>query len=57
LIDSVCAEIKPIRERAEELSEHPEDVRRIIDDGSEKAREVAQETLTEVRAAMGLSYK
>jgi tryptophanyl-tRNA synthetase len=57
VIDAVRAEIKPIRERAQELSEHPEDVRRIIDDGSEKAREVAQETLTEVRSAMGLSYK
>jgi tryptophanyl-tRNA synthetase len=57
VIDAVRAEIKPIRERAQELSEHPEDVRRIIDDGSEKAREVAQETLMEVRSAMGLSYK
>mgnify|MGYP002150050038 CR=1 FL=1 len=57
LIDSICAELKPIRERAEELSKHPEDVRRIIEDGNEAAREVARDTLEEVRAAMGLSYK
>ena len=57
LIDAVSAEIKPIRDRAAEFSQHPEDVRRIIDDGSAAAREVAQETLIEVRAAMGLAYK
>lgn len=57
LIDSVIDEIRPIRARAEEFSQHPEDVRRIIDDGSAAAREVAQETLSEVRSAMGLAYK
>jgi tryptophanyl-tRNA synthetase len=57
LIDAISAELKPIRERALNLSQHPEDVRRIIEDGNEAAREVAQETLSEVRAAMGLGYK
>ena len=57
LIDAVAAEIRPIRERAENLSEHPEEVRRIIEDGNEAAREVARDTLEEVRSAMGLSYK
>lgn len=57
LIDAVIAEIKPIRERAIEFSQHPEDVRRIVDDGSVSAREVAQETLNEVRSAMGLAYR
>jgi tryptophanyl-tRNA synthetase len=57
LIDSVSAELKPIRERAADLSKHPEDVRRIIEDGNEAAREVARDTLDEVRSAMGLSYK
>ncbi len=57
LIDAVAAELRPIRERADNLSEHPEEVRRIIDDGNEAAREVARDTLLEVRAAMGLSYK
>jgi len=57
LIDLINTELKPIRERAEELSEHPEDIRRIIEDGSVAAREVARDTLEEVREAMGLSYK
>jgi len=57
LIDAVAAELKPIREHAENLSEHPEDVRRIIEDGNEAAREVARDTLNEVRSAMGLAYK
>jgi tryptophanyl-tRNA synthetase len=57
LIDAITAELKPIRERAEDFSQHPEDVRRIIDDGTAAAREVAQETLAEVRASMGLNYK
>jgi len=57
LIDAVSAELKPIRERAESMSEHPEEVRRIIEDGNEAAREVARDTLEEVRAAMGLGYK
>ena len=57
LIDAVSAELKPIRGRADDLSEHPEEVRRIIEDGNEAAREVARDTLEEVRSAMGLSYK
>lgn len=57
LIDAISAELTPIRQRAAELSQHPEDVRRIIQDGNEAAREVARDTLNEVRSAMGLSYK
>jgi tryptophanyl-tRNA synthetase len=57
LIDAVSAELRPIRERALDFSQHPEDVRRIIDDGNAAAREVAQETLAEVRSSMGLNYK
>ena len=57
LIDVMAATLRPIREQAEELSKHPEDVRRIINDGNDAARAMAQETLIEVRAAMGLDYK
>ena len=57
LIDAISAELAPIRQRAVELSQHPEDVRRIIQDGNEAAREVARDTLDEVRSAMGLNYK
>jgi tryptophanyl-tRNA synthetase len=57
LIELISAELQPMRERVKELAEHPEDVRRIIDHGSEEAREIAEETLEEVRAAMGINYK
>ena len=42
----------PFRERRAELS--PEEVTRILDDGSEKAREIARATLGEARRAVGL---
>jgi len=32
-------------------------VKSMISDGSEKAREVARETMADVRQAMGLSYR
>ena len=56
VIDAVLAEQVPIRERAQEFIANPNLVRNIIADGCEAARDVARETLTEVRQAMGLQY-
>jgi len=56
LIDSILKEQSPIRERAREYQEDTETVRGIISDGCEAAREVARETIAEVRQAMGLEY-
>ena len=56
VIDAVIEEQKPMRERAESYLEDPTLVRSIIADGCEKARKLAQETLREVRQAMGLDY-
>ncbi len=56
VIEAVQAELKPIQERAQEFIEQPQLVRNIISEGSEEARDVARETLNEVRQAMGLSY-
>jgi len=56
VIDAVLAELRPIRERAEEYLEDPTLVRNIIADGCEKAGKLAQETLREVREVMGLNY-
>jgi tryptophanyl-tRNA synthetase len=56
IIDSVLAELLPIQERAREFEQDPGKVRAIIHEGSEAARDVARETLDEVRQAMGLSY-
>ena len=57
LIDSILKEQSPIRERAKEYQEDSETVRGIISDGSEAAREVARETIVEVKQAMGLEYR
>ncbi len=56
VIDSVLAELKPIQERAAELLRDPLTIKNIIADGTKRAQEAAEATLTEVRAAMGLGY-
>jgi tryptophanyl-tRNA synthetase len=57
VIDAVLAELEPIRARAEEYLAQPDMVRGIVNEGAEEARDVARETLEEVREAMGLSYR
>ncbi len=57
LIDAVIKEQAPIHERAEEYTSDPDLVRNIINAGCEKARDVARDTMEEVRQAMGLVYK
>jgi tryptophanyl-tRNA synthetase len=56
VIDAIIAEQQPMRERAEQYLEDPSLVRSIIADGGEKAHRLAQETLRDVREAMGLDY-
>lgn len=56
VIEAVQAELAPIRERAKEFIDQPQLVRNIVAEGSEEARDVARETLREVRSAMGLEY-
>jgi len=56
VIDAVLAELKPIQERGREYAEQPDLVRNIINEGCERAREVARETMEEVRHAMSLDY-
>jgi len=56
LIDSVVAEIKGFRARAQEFEESHDLVRSIINEGSERAREAARRTMTDVRQAIGLEY-
>ena len=56
VIDSVLAELGPVQERAAEFDQDPARVRAIISEGSEAARDLAHQTLQEVRAAMGLEY-
>ena len=57
IIDAVLNELKPIQERARQYEENRDLVKKVLSDGAEKAREVARETLNEVRSAMGLTYR
>jgi tryptophanyl-tRNA synthetase len=54
VIEAVMAELKPMQARAAEFEAQPERVRTIIQEGAERARAVARETMEEVRQAMSL---
>ena len=56
LIDAIIREQEPIRERAQRYVDDPQLVRNIVADGCERARKLAEETMRDVRAAMGLDY-
>jgi tryptophanyl-tRNA synthetase len=56
VIDAILNEQRPMRTRAEYYLQDPALVRNIIEDGCERARKLAAETMREVRAAMGLKY-
>jgi tryptophanyl-tRNA synthetase len=52
MADHLIKWIEPVRARREEYAAHPDKVLRILDEGSGKAREVAQKTMSRVREAM-----
>lgn len=54
LIEAIDKELAPIRQAACEYQENINDVKSILADGTERAREVARETMEEVKEAMGL---
>ena len=56
VIDAVLLEQQPIRERAQQYLDDPSLLRNIVADGCDKARKAAQETMRDVREAMGLAY-
>ena len=56
VIDAIIKEQEPIRERAQRYLDDPQLVRNIVADGCERARKLAEETMRDVRSAMGLDY-
>jgi tryptophanyl-tRNA synthetase len=56
VIDAIIKEQAPIIERAQKYVDDPALVRNIVADGCERARKLAEETMRDVRAAMGLDY-
>jgi tryptophanyl-tRNA synthetase len=57
VIDAMLAEQAPWRERAQPYIDRPQLLREIVDDGCARARQVAEETMRDVREAMGLGYR
>lgn len=54
LADAISQELEPIRKKRRELEKRREYVDRVIQEGADKARKVARETIEEVREKMGL---
>jgi len=56
LFEVLNAELAPMRERRAKYAEDKDAVLQMLRDGSDKARAKAQETMNEVRNAMGIQY-
>ncbi|MDW5417319.1 tryptophan--tRNA ligase [Iodobacter sp. CM08] len=56
VIDGIVAEQKPMFERAQPYVEDPTLLKSIVADGCEAARDMARDTMRDVREVMGLSY-
>jgi tryptophanyl-tRNA synthetase len=56
IIDAILTEQVPMLARAEPFVSNPRLVRDIVDAGTQRARVTAQETMRDVREAMGLNY-
>jgi tryptophanyl-tRNA synthetase len=54
VIDKVVEEVTLMRRRAQEFEESPDTLRTIVTEGAEKARDVARQTLEDVRRSMNL---
>jgi tryptophanyl-tRNA synthetase len=48
--------INPIRTKREELAKNPDEIMKILEEGTVKARIVAKETMAEVRKALKINY-
>ena len=55
--DEVAAALAPIRERYEELTRDPAETARLLASGADRARGVAADTMTKVRARTGLGTR
>lgn len=56
LIQNIIKELEPLRERRKYYEERPEELKKILMEGTEKAREEAKKTMHRVKEAMKLDY-
>ena len=56
LINKMIEFLKPIQDRRKYYEDHPEEVDKILNDGTKKAREKAKETMKNIKASMKIDY-
>ena len=56
LIENIINELEPIREKRKYYEERPEELKKILMEGTEKAKEEAAKTLAKVKKAMMIDY-
>lgn len=56
LIEKMMEFLKPMQERRKYYEEHPEEVEKILKEGTKKARDKAIETMKQVKASMKINY-
>lgn len=56
LANSIIEYLRPMREKRKYYEEHPEEVERILKEGTKKAQEEAKVTMKEIKKAMKLNY-
>ena len=56
LATNISETLKPIREKRKYYEEHPEEVEKVLKEGTAKAQKVARETMKKVKEAMMLNY-
>ncbi len=54
LYEKMDAYFRPARERRKELSQNPDYVEQVLRDGAHRARAEAQQTMAQVREAVGM---
>ncbi len=56
LAKNIADTLKPIREKRAYYEQHPEEVDKILQEGTQKARRTAKETMKKIKKAMKLDY-
>lgn len=56
LVQNMLAFLKPIQEKRKYYEEHPNEVKAILEQGTENAQKIAKETMQEVKHSMKIDY-
>jgi tryptophanyl-tRNA synthetase len=56
LAQNIFAKLKPLQERREKLAQNPEKIQKILQEGAQKARQIAQRNMKEIKKKIGLCF-